>query len=171
MKFIIFVFFFCSSIRAEIIKNNATELKRISFSFNDVCKYMGHYETPIIDPWGPGVLDCMGTKINLNEFCLKKEKGLELPNEKLSLTRGVNDPISKTVFCEKASSLILSYKCQKKDATDICISAGHGCNKLNQIFAIEMEISRSSLLDQEEGKILNCYFSSKNDDLISKFEK
>lgn len=158
------IFFLFNMSQAGIIKNDATGLRRFSFSFNEVCKYMGQNETLIVEAEGPGRLDCMGSKINLNDFCSKKEKGLELLSENLSLTRGVNDPLSKTVFCEKASSLTLSYKCQKKDRSDICFSATKGCKKLNEIFAINMETSYTSIIDQTGGKILNCYFSSKNDE-------
>lgn len=156
---------------AEVIKNETTSLRRPSFSFADVCKYMGQNETLLIDEIGPGNLDCMGQKINLNDFCQKKEKSLELGHENLALARGIIDSLSQNVICEKAKTVSFSFKCRPKDLNDLCLSASFGCEKVQKLYAVNLEISHRSLIEQEQGKILSCYFVSKIDEDLAKIIK
>ena len=114
-------------------------------------------DSPLIEARSVGKLDCMGTTVNVSDFCLK-----EFEREPSYARAMVQDG---KVKCQMATRVIMGYQCASGDG--LCDDKEIGCYKLREKFASNLFLTHASLLKEGEGKKLNCYFSAqKSEDVL-----
>lgn len=97
----------------------------------------------------------MGTQVDVNDFCKKKAAG---HSEERSYARAVVDKLAGKVKCQRASRVILSYRCSKGEG--LCKDKEIGCYKLGSRLAANLDAVHTSLIEERGEKKMNCYFSS-----------
>jgi len=148
---------FCHLSLAKVIQNDVTLSKKELFTYKDACEFMGHKESPLIEE-GLLELDCMGRKIQVSDFCQQKSKDP-------GLLRGFVDREEKKVVCQSGERVILGVLCDERDKK-YCQTSENGCLQLKKIFAARLELVHHALLENKEGKKVQCYFSNdSNNDL------
>lgn len=139
---------------SKVIDHSVT-LKRIEiYSMKEACLLLGHTDLLLVDKKDRSHLDCMGTYEKVTSFCEKK-----FPKDP-SLTRGYIDDISNQVICERGKNVVLKVACDKRDLP-LCKDPTSGCEKLGKIFALRLELFRSTLVKFSKGRALNCLYSVK----------
>ncbi len=98
-------------------------------------------------------IDCMGTKVIANDFCLRHKYG------EGKILRGYVDKENKLLICQKGTDVSISISCEGKDLA-YCTDKVISCNKLNSIYALELTLLRRYVIEGDNGKkYLNCHFS------------
>lgn len=149
--FFLILFFISPSIFAEVLKFDITGYNRKLFSYKDVCQEMGAKHLLIIDVISPLELDCMGKRVSVKDFCLKKVN----PQKFL---RGYVSTKLKEVTCEMGDEALLSLACNKQDRR-FCDKPQAGCEQLQKIYAFGHSLDHFSYNEKDVDDILNCYFS------------
>lgn len=151
------IFFITVNGWSKVIDHSVT-LKRIEiYSIKEACIALGHTDLLMVDKKDRSHLDCMGTYEKVTSFCEKK-----FPKDN-SLTRGYIDDTSNQVICERGQNVVLKVACDKRDVP-LCRNPKKGCEKLGKIFAVRLELFRSTLVKFLKGKALNCYYSVKENE-------
>lgn len=147
MKFISLLCSIIFSYQANAIINNIdhVESRLLDFTYLDLCTTMKAKNTMLISPIGFSEIECFNQKFKVSEFCLKK-----LP-EDASFTRGFINTTEKKIYCETAKAVSLSIFCEYKK----CRNHKSACEKLKNAYAMKLELSHSSLVEDK----LNCYYS------------
>lgn len=105
----------------------------------------------MVDVLDPIHLDCMGEKVSVKDFCLKKIN-------KEQFIRGYINSKLNEVACEMGSEAFLSIGCDKRDK-HYCQNPIEGCRKLNKIFAYSHTLNHHSFNEKDVDNVLNCYYS------------
>jgi hypothetical protein len=150
----LFIFLFILSVPtsfSEVLKFDVSGYKRELFSYKEVCEEMGVKHLVMIEVLDPVHLDCMGKKVNVKNFCLKKVNNG-------NFIRGyINSKLSE-VACEMGREAFVSIGCDKRDK-HFCKNPIKGCEKLNRIFAHSHALNHYSFNEKDVDNVLNCYFS------------
>lgn len=137
---------------AKVLKDDVYLLDSKKFSLKYVCEKMIGKVFPLIEAKSISEVDCMKKVVSATEFCQK-----ELAEDPY-LARG--KVIDDNVECISSSRIIFKYQCDKK--SDLCDDHEIGCFKVKENLATRLQISHSSVTDNN---ILNCYFSKNQSDL------
>ena len=114
------------------------------------------HETPLIEIVSGTVIDCMGKKIDVGNFCDK-----EMAADPYYL-RAYVDRESKEVVCHSGKKVLFKYQCVKLSDRILCDSkAQASCQQMKQKLAKRLDLVHASIIKNEKGiKELNCYFES-----------
>lgn len=146
------LFFIPTLCFSKILKDEVLSLGFEEFSYNNVCKKMLNKELPLIEYTDANTLDCMGTGVNVGNFCRKEMS--EIPN----LIRGYIDKEKKKIICKKGKKVTLKATCEGDYK---CLDTELDCYKLGQLYAIRLGLDHHSSFSEEGQKVINCYFSIK----------
>lgn len=138
---------------ADIEDFKTSGLSKESFEFSKVCKFFGVKEAVLISKEGKRRIDCMGKSFFIADFCYdkyKSKKGYAYPEF---------DPVEKKVNCYFAETIQLSLTCKKK-YSKVCEEPSKGCKGLGKLYARNLDLINSSLLESYP-PILKCYYSKK----------
>ena len=141
---------------SNVIQDDVSTTDKIRFSFKTVCQKMVTHETPLIEIVSGTVLDCMGKKIEVGNFCDK-----EMAADPYYL-RAYVDRESKEVVCHSGKKVLFKYQCVKLSDRILCDSkAQASCQQMKQKLAKRLDLVHASIIKNEKGiKELNCYFES-----------
>ena len=114
------------------------------------------HESPLIEIVSGTVIDCMGQKIDVGNFCDK-----EMAADPYYL-RAYVDRESKEVVCHSGKKVLFKYQCVKLSDRILCDSkAQASCLQMKQKLAKRLDLVHASIIKNEKGiKELNCYFES-----------
>lgn len=125
----------------------------MKFSLKEACSKMGFKNLVIVEQVKQSAIDCMGKKLDVNDFCDK------FSNQK-NFTRGYIDSDARRVICEEATGVSLSVTCEKDGAHEkVCISPEKSCHILKKLYARRLALIHSAFLDIFPGQV-NCYYST-----------
>ena len=141
---------------SNVIQDDVSTTDKIRFSFKTVCQKMVTHETPLIEIVSGTVLDCMGKKIDVGNFCDK-----EMAADPYYL-RAYVDRESKEVVCHSGKKVLFKYQCVKLSDRILCDSKAQvSCQQMKQKLAKRLDLVHASIIKNEKGiKELNCYFES-----------
>ena len=141
---------------SNVIQDDVSTTDKIRFSFKTVCQKMVTHETPLIEIVSGTVIDCMGKKIDVGNFCDK-----EMAADPYYL-RAYVDRESKEVVCHSGKKVLFKYQCVKLSDRILCDSkAQASCQQMKQKLAKRLDLVHASIIKNEKGiKELNCYFES-----------
>ena len=141
---------------SNVIQDDVYTTDKFRFSFKTVCQKMVTHETPLIEIVSGTVLDCMGKKIDVGNFCDK-----EMAADPYYL-RAYVDRESKEVVCHSGKKVLFKYQCVKLSDRILCDSkAQASCQQMKQKLAKRLDLVHASIIKNEKGiKELNCYFES-----------
>ena len=115
---------------------------------------MGIKHLLLVEPLGPLQLDCMGNKVSIKKFCLKK---LDETKRDRFLRGYINKKLGEVV-CEMGDEALVSIGCDKRDK-HFCKKPAEGCAKLKGVYAHAHEVNYHSFIKKDVDNVLNCYFS------------
>lgn len=108
----------------------------------------------LVEVLDPLHIDCMGNKVSVKDFCLKKLDD----SQKEKFLRGyVNSKLGE-VACEMGDEALVSIGCDKRDK-NFCKEPAVGCSRLKKIYAHAHEVDYHSFIKKDVDDVLNCYFS------------
>ena len=112
------------------------------------------HEAPLIDVVSGTVLDCMGKKVDVGDFCDK-----EMAADPYYL-RGSINKTKKEVVCVSGKKVVFKYLCVKKTDVQYCgSSAKESCELIQKKLARRIDIVHSAFTQTEKGiKQLSCFF-------------
>ena len=141
---------------SNVIQDDVSTTDKIRFSFKTVCQKMVTHESPLIEIVSGTVIDCMGKKIDVGNFCDK-----EMAADPYYL-RAYVDRESKEVVCHSGKKVLFKYQCVKLSDRILCDSkAQASCQQMKQKLAKRLDLVHASIIKNEKGiKELNCYFES-----------
>lgn len=141
---------------AHIVQDDVSVLDKSRFSFKHACTRSGFEDSPLIEVISGTVLDCMGRKIEVADFCEK-----ELAMDPYFL-RAYIDKDSKEVVCVSGKKVLFKYQCVKLADKQMCSeSAETACKFIQKKLARRLDMVHSSFVKNEKGiKQLNCFFES-----------
>ena len=141
---------------SNVIQDDVSTTDKIRFPFKTVCQKMVTHETPLIEIVSGTVIDCMGKKIDVGNFCDK-----EMAADPYYL-RAYVDRESKEVVCHSGKKVLFKYQCVKLSDRILCDSkAQASCQQMKQKLAKRLDLVHASIIKNEKGiKELNCYFES-----------
>jgi hypothetical protein len=139
---------------AEVLKFDISGYKRDLHKYEEVCKEMGIKHLLLVEPIDPLHLDCMGNRISVKKFCLKKLGG----EKKERFLRGYINKKLGEVVCEMGDEALVSIGCDKRDK-HFCKEPAKGCAKLKKVYAHAHEVDYHSFIKKDVDNVLNCYFS------------
>lgn len=111
--------------QAALLKHEVTSAKRVHYSYRKVCQVMGHRHLLIVEPKNTYQLDCMGSIVDVFDFCKK-----QFPGDP-ELTRGFINSKMQEVTCERGTSVVVGIGCDKRDKS-YCIRPKEGCQRLGK---------------------------------------
>lgn len=150
--------FLSTPVSAKIIKDDVFVKSEKTYSFEQVCRALVKRESPLIEARSVGKLDCMGTIVNVSDFCQK-----EFERDPSYARAMVKDG---KVKCQMATRVIMGYQCASS-GDGLCDDKDIGCYKLREKFASNLFLSHASSSREGKGRKLNCYFSAqKNEDVL-----
>lgn len=117
---------------------------------------MVSHESPLIEVVSGTILDCMGKKIQVGNFCEKK-----LATDPYYL-RGYLDKETKEAVCVSGKKVLFKYQCVKLSDRELCSRpAEKSCLSIREKLAKRLDLVHSSFVKSEKGiKQLNCFFES-----------
>ena len=141
---------------SNVIQDDVSTTDKIRFSFKTVCQKMVTHESPLIEIVSGTIIDCMGKKVEVGNFCDK-----ELAADPYYL-RAYVDRESKEVVCHSGKKVLFKYQCVKLSDRILCeAKAQASCNQMKQKLAKRLDLVHASIIKNEKGiKELNCYFES-----------
>ena len=141
---------------SNVIQDDVSTTDKFRFSFKTVCQKMVTHESPLIEIVSGTVIDCMGKKIDVGNFCDK-----EMAADPYYL-RAYVDRESKEVVCHSGKKVLFKYQCVKLSDRILCDSkALASCQQMKQKLAKRLDLVHASIIKNEKGiKELNCYFES-----------
>jgi len=149
---------------ANIIKDDIYLIKDTAYSFREVCKTMTKRESPLIQAKSITKLDCMGSIVNVGDYCFKQQA------EDPYYIRGLVDNKKNQVICKSARSVIVKYTCSATSSKRYCEDKEVGCYRLQQKLARRLKTIHASLINiNDNNKELNCYFAAKNINELNDF--
>ena len=152
VKYLALSLFLVTNTFAGLQKDHVYNAQKEIFGFQEVCKNMLNKEISLVDVDSVGQLDCMGTKVSVRKFCLKKYF------QDHDFVRGYVDRKNQNVTCLKAKKVEIAYKCKKGD--ELCREPKKGCTQLRDVLAINHVRADYKIIKKETGEELNCEFAS-----------
>ena len=144
------------SLHGSVINFDITSSKVLEFSYTTVCKELGISHPIIIEEKGPAILDCMGSEVNVGEFCQKK-----FADDKRFL-RGIVLAKDKKVLCQFGNEAVLKLNCNKEKEKIFCQDSRQGCLQLKNLYAFNLELVHHSLVEEVfNKKNISCYYQMK----------
>lgn len=135
----------------RVLLDDITHPTQQVFTLKEFCQEMVTHPTPLIDIKSPSKVDCMGKKVAVGDFCLKK-----MATDPYYL-RGYarNDQVE----CISGKKVLFKYACRKKDK--LCMNeALTTCSKLKSKLAYRLDLVHSAIIEKENYKQLNCFYES-----------
>lgn len=149
--FISFFFILPQFSWGRVLVDDISISSKQNYSLKEFCQEMVTHPAPLIEVKSISTIDCMGKKVDVGEFCLKK-----MATDPYYL-RGYAK--STGVECLSGKKVIFKYECRKKDR--LCqADAKTTCTELKSKLAYRLDLIHSSLLVNEKKKQLNCFFES-----------
>jgi hypothetical protein len=141
---------------SNVIQDDVSTTDKFRFPFKTVCQKMVTHESPLIEIVSGTVIDCMGKKVDVGNFCDK-----EMAADPYYL-RAYVDRESKEVVCHSGKKVLFKYQCVKLSDRILCDSkAQASCQQMKQKLAKRLDLVHASIIKNEKGiKELNCYFES-----------
>lgn len=141
---------------AHVVKDEILTTDKTTHSFKSVCEKMIPHESPLIEIVSGTVLDCMGKKITVGDFCEK-----ELAQDPYYL-RGYIDSTKKQVVCISGKKVYFKYQCVKLADKALCdIDSAKSCAVIKAKLARRLDLVHHSFTKNQVGiKELNCLFES-----------
>jgi hypothetical protein len=141
---------------AHVVQDDVSITKRVKYSLKEACTKSGFQDSPLIDVISGTVLDCMGRKIQIADFCDK-----ELSQDPYYL-RGYIDDETKEVVCVSGKKVLFKYQCVKLTDKALCSEKPPvACRQIHKKLARRLDLVHSSFVKTEKGiKQLNCFFES-----------
>lgn len=112
----------------------------------------------MVDQVEEGVIDCMGKKVNLGQFCKKK-----FPR-RLDLLKGQVDKKTNQADCLFSSQSIVEYSCpygEPKKNRFCHLGPKSLCEKIKNQMAIHLSLIHSLRIPLTSGPVTKCYFQAK----------
>lgn len=153
----IFAFLFLPLISfAHIVQDDVAVIEKSRHSYKYVCTKSGYPDSPLIDAVSGTVLDCMGKKIEVADFCDK-----ELAADPYYL-RAFIDKDKEEVVCVTGKKVFFKYQCVKLSDQKMCSQdPKKACEFIQKKLARRLDMVHSSFVRNEKGiKELNCFFES-----------
>lgn len=153
----IFALFFLPLISfAHIVQDDVAIVEKSRHSFKYVCSKSGYPDSPLIEAHSGTLLDCMGKKIEVSDFCDK-----ELAADPYYL-RAFIDKEKHEVVCVSGKKVLFKYQCVKLSDRAMCNSEPKkACAFIQKKLARRLDMVHSSFVTTEKGiKQLNCFFES-----------
>lgn len=158
MKYLIPLLFSFSSY-ATIVKYDVVGPKKDPFMMSEVCDWKGVKDAPLMEADSIRIIDCMGIKVNVQDFCLAKV------SRQADFIRGYWDHKSKRVICQSAKSVVVKYKCTNHSQQRFCQNPEIACEGMKSRLAYNLKLFKSSLSLAENKKIgikyLHCHYIGK----------
>ena len=141
---------------AHVVKDEILRTDKSTHSFKVVCEKMVTHESPLIEISSGTVLDCMGKKVIVGDFCEK-----ELAHDPYYL-RGYVDSAEKKVVCISGKKVHFKYQCVKLADKALCdIDSAQSCAVIKAKLARRLDLVHHSFTKNTVGiKELNCLFES-----------
>lgn len=139
---------------AHIIQDDVSVLERTRFSLKEVCTKSGYSDSPLIDVVSGALIDCMGRKVDVTNFCDR-----ELAHDPYYLRAYIE---KEEVVCLTGKRVLFKYQCVKFTDRDLCSKeAQRSCEIIKRKLARRLDLIHSSFVKNEKGiKQLNCFFES-----------
>lgn len=149
-------FFLISFAYAGVVRDEVAITDKVNFSWKAVCSKMVSHESPLIEPVSGTVIDCMGKKVNVSDFCFK-----ELAHDPYYLRAFVREE-SKEVVCESGRKVDFKFQCVRLVDRRLCGQTSEkSCKEIREKLARRLDIVHHSFTRNDKGiKELNCYFES-----------
>lgn len=141
---------------AHVIQDDISITEKVRFTFKAACSKMVSHDSPLIDVVSGTVLDCMGKKIKVAEFCEK-----ETVTDPYYL-RAYIDKATSEVVCVSGKKVVFKYLCVKISDRELCSNAPkNSCLMIQEKLAKRLDLIHFSFVKNEKGiKQLNCFFES-----------
>ncbi len=112
------------------------------------------HESPLIDVVSGTVIDCMGKKVKVGDFCEK-----ETAADPYYL-RAYVDKSTSEVVCVSGKKVLFKYQCVKLSDQELCsMEAKKSCLLIQEKLAKRLDLVHFSFVKNEKGiKQLNCFF-------------
>jgi hypothetical protein len=152
----IFLLLLSFSVGAHIIQDDVVTTDKVEFSFQKVCQKMVSHESPLIEVSSGTVLDCMGKKVSVGDFCNK-----ELAHDPYYI-RAYIDREKEKVVCHSGKKVLFRYLCVKIKDRKLCShDAKVSCSIIQKKLARRLDLVHSSIINNDKGiKQLSCFFES-----------
>jgi len=152
----VFLFLLSFSVGAHIIQDDVATTDKIEFAFQRVCQKMVNHESPLIEISSGTILDCMGRKVSVSDFCDK-----ELAHDPYYI-RAYIDRDKKKVICHSGNKVLFRYLCVKLKDRKLCSQeAKLSCSTIQKKLARRLDLVHSSIINNDKGiKQLSCFFES-----------
>lgn len=141
---------------AHVIQDDVAVTSRQRFPFKSVCLKMVTHEAPLIEVVSGSILDCMGKKIQVGDFC-----------EKITATdpyyiRAYIDKKNNEVICVSGKKVLFKYQCIKSFDQQLCSKDSRSaCLFIQERLAKRLDLVHESFIKNEAGvKELSCFFES-----------
>lgn len=149
--FISFLFLFPNVCWGKVLSDDISEISLETFSLKQFCQEMVPHPAPLIEIKSIAVVDCMGKKVKVSDFCLKK-----MTTDPYYL-RGYAR--NNQVECLSGKKVIFKYACKKNDS--LCkADARSACTQLKSKLAYRLDLVHHSLISKDSFKQLNCFYES-----------
>ncbi len=152
------IFIVGSSARAETLKREVINGRKIAFPLRQVCKSFGKKHQLLAQALNTRQVDCMGEAVSSFDFCGKQSFSSG------SFLRGYVEKSGRRVICESGEAVHLDLACHGRYRS-WCKKPKHSCERLKSSHARRLELFHVSLVDAANGQNLRCYYmsSSQND--------
>ena len=158
MKFIFYTgaclmtcLFFIQNSEAKLIRFKHKLVGESKYSFTKVCETLLGKSVPLVQFKSIGELDCMGTIVRVQDYCIKSEAA------KAYYTRALVSKKKQKVICQSAKIVNLKYECEgKKDP--YCLNEKSGCKYFKKIMAYRLDLNYSYLNEEVKPRTLTCRF-------------
>lgn len=152
----LFILFFSQTLFGHVIQDDVATTQKEKFSLRTVCQKMVTHESPLIEIVSGTVIDCMGKKVEVSDFCDK-----EMAADPYYI-RAYVDQTEKQVVCHSGKKVLFKYLCVKRTDAQYCEGKAMArCEELKTKLAKRLDLVHSSFVKNEKGiKQLNCFFES-----------
>lgn len=135
----------------KVLVDEISNTSKETFSLKEFCNEMVTHPTPLVEVKSLGVVDCMGKKVKVSDFCQKK-----MVTDPYYLRGYARD---NQVECISGKKVIFKYTCKENDL--LCSKdAKSTCEVLREKLAYRLDLVHSALLAKEKNKQLNCFYES-----------
>lgn len=135
----------------RVLTDDISLTSKETFTLKEFCQEMVTHPSPLIEIKSKSLVDCMGKKVKVEDFCLKK-----MATDPYYIRGYASD---NKVRCLSGKKVVFRYACKKKDK--YCKdNAKNTCTQLKRKLAYRLDLVHASLIDIESGKQLNCFYES-----------
>lgn len=135
----------------RVLVDDISLTSKATFTLKEFCQQMVNHPAPLIEVKSIAVVDCMGKKVNVSDFCQQK-----MVTDPYYLRGYAKDD---RVECLSGKKVIFKYGCRKKDR--LCaMKPDVACTELKTKLAYRLDLIHFSLIDKEKYQQLNCFYES-----------